>query len=422
MTILRLFFPGDFEDAYVYMGRLVTLTTSRSVRFYNLDKITAELEERYAGLAPVFQLAFARNDWLASEQLRSLSRNAGVVSALRQTYERFPQPVLEIQESLGHKSEEDLNIRARVLLDLLIYNSRMYVASDAGLYRMDMDLNADQCLGAPETKLEARCLSTTAGYGSVHASCGDEGLFSSFDEESPLKPSNRSGMRFVAEKSLRTQWLSYDLVNYSRVVSPLLLHSQQERADSFGPERERKQVIGFDETPLDLGYLLQALVQKHKLREDALQFVYNSSRVFFVHTYDGSFYTFGISSNGPGEPSLKLAFTKRHDGTSARVIGAHTAHVGLVVETDKDVQLFAGDMWSTILPSEAISVRTFPRSKRFQNLVAITLEAGILLAAIIEDPPESDHPAVRRSSRSRRSSALDEPSEQGGAEGDGIPF
>ena len=25
MTILKLFFPGEFEDAYVYMGRLVSL-------------------------------------------------------------------------------------------------------------------------------------------------------------------------------------------------------------------------------------------------------------------------------------------------------------------------------------------------------------------------------------------------------------
>ena len=287
MTILKLFFPGEFEDAYVYMGRLVTLTGNRSVRFHDLDEITAKLEEGYPDLAPALQLAFARNDWLASEQFRSICRSPGVYSAIREAYARFPQPAIVIEEGLDYRPEEDLKIKARVLLDLLIYNSQVYVASDAGLYRMTLDLASGDYLGVPETKLEARCLSTTAGYGSVHASCGDEGLFSSFDEGSSSLSSRESEMHAVAVSSFRTQWLGYDLVSYSTATSPLLLHSQREEAESAGPERERKQIIGFDEEHLDLGYLLKALVIKRKLAADDLQFVYNSSRTFFVRTYDG---------------------------------------------------------------------------------------------------------------------------------------
>ena len=286
----------------------------------------------------------------------------------------------------------------------------------------DFGLASGDYLGVPETKLEARCLSTTVGYGSVHASCGDEGLFSSFDEGSSSLSSRESEMHAVAVSSFRTQWLGYDLVSYSTATSPLLLHSQREEAESAGPERERKQIIGFDEEHLDLGYLLKALVLKRKLAADDLQFVYNSSRIFFVRTYDGSFYTFGISSKSVGDEVPELTFTKRYDGTSACVIGAHSTHAGQVVETDSDVQLFSNNTWSTITPSEAISVRTFPRSKRFQNLVAITLEDGILLAAVIDDSQPSVHSDVRRSSLRRRSSPMDTRKELGRAGVDDFPF
>jgi hypothetical protein len=69
-------------------------------------------------------------------------------------------------------------------------------------------------------------------------------------------------------------------------------------------------------------------------------------------------------------------------------LSAHTlAKKGLAIETDEKILYFdvaIGD-WTLLEDREAMAIRTFPRSARYQNIVAITQEEGVLLVSILDD-------------------------------------
>jgi hypothetical protein len=49
------------------------------------------------------------------------------------------------------------------------------------------------------------------------------------------------------------------------------------------------------------------------------------------------------------------------------------------------VLLFSDHSRYTLEDSDVISVRTFPRSRRYRNVVALTLESGIMLVGLIDE-------------------------------------
>ncbi|MCI0529839.1 MAG: hypothetical protein L0Y56_20540 [Nitrospira sp.] len=163
MKVIKLFLPGRFEDSYVYMGRLLVLTENRTLRMYNLDRIVDFLEVQFSGSLPVPTLMFLRNDWLESSQFKSLMKNKGMARSFLAAFEKFPQPFVELDEKAFRSEEQDLNIPARVLLDMLIYNKRLYVGADTGFYHIDMNWNQDTVTlqGKVKKRHDARCVSTS---------------------------------------------------------------------------------------------------------------------------------------------------------------------------------------------------------------------------------------------------------------------
>ena len=116
MRIVKFFLPGRFEDAYVYMERLIVLTEDRTLRVYNLDQIVDSIETRFPGSLPIPTLLFLRNDWPETSQFKSLMRNKEVARSLLSAFERLPHPYVKLDEDRFHPEELELDISARVLL------------------------------------------------------------------------------------------------------------------------------------------------------------------------------------------------------------------------------------------------------------------------------------------------------------------
>lgn len=68
-----------------------------------------------------------------------------------------------------------------------------------------------------------------------------------------------------------------------------------------------------------------------------------------------------------------------------RILDAKPSALGLVVETMNSVQLFTDDAWLPLLDSPALSVRTFPRSRRYRNLVSVVTEEGLFLIGLFDN-------------------------------------
>jgi len=200
---LSLFLPGSFEDVYIYMGRLIILTAERSLRLYKLEHIVDDLEKRFSSSRPVFTYLFTRNDWLASTQFGALLRNRSIHSAfLTSMQQASRQPYVEIPTHLNYlELERELKIPVRILLDFAVYNQRLYFGTDAGLYHLDTDLEDSQArvIGQPVKRLDARSMSTLAGYGAIHVSCGNDGLFTGFDEFGWVTSRNNHILRHIAD-------------------------------------------------------------------------------------------------------------------------------------------------------------------------------------------------------------------------------
>ena len=80
MRPLGLFLSGRFEDAFLYMGYIIALTEEKTIRTYNLERITSQLEADYPDLVPIPTLLFSRNNWWSNQRVAWLAREPVDVS------------------------------------------------------------------------------------------------------------------------------------------------------------------------------------------------------------------------------------------------------------------------------------------------------------------------------------------------------
>src|SRR6266851_1060976 len=131
VKILRVFLPGDFEDAYVYMGWLIVLTSRRSLRLYNMEQAADNIDASHPRASPVAHYFFARNDWFRSGPFRALMSHDELSRLFWQSTEGFPAS-LDASSHFVLASEYDLGIESSVLLDLACYGGRLYIGASDG--------------------------------------------------------------------------------------------------------------------------------------------------------------------------------------------------------------------------------------------------------------------------------------------------
>ncbi|HWS84667.1 MAG TPA: hypothetical protein VN207_10450 [Ktedonobacteraceae bacterium] len=389
MKIAKLFFPGIYEDAYVYMGRLFILTEQRTILVYDLDKLVNSLEQdsekRVSGSLPIPTYMFSRNDWLSSSQFKSLLRNLGMYSSFLSAFEQFPQPYFEVDKKDFLLKEQELDISDPVILDTLIYNERLYMGATNGFYQIDItwDKKGPVTLGKTEKKIDARCLSTSARYGTVNASCNEEGLFTFVDDFGWWEQGKSSRMQTLANKSLKTSWIGLDIVNYSGYDHLDLFRSNSEKTQ-VKLEPEGRVLVGIDSNGQDLSYLFEAVQARYNIPTEKIQFTFNSSNRLFLHTDAGFLHSIQIHSEND---IIQLGKAKVSKETTNRILSINSTKLGPVIETSDQVALVLdknGQIF-TLSESGALVVRTFPRSKRFQNMVAIVDDNGVFLVSLFDE-------------------------------------
>lgn len=380
MKITKMFVPGVYEDAYIYMGRLIILTEERSVRIYNLDKIAELYEWNYPKTQPLPTIMFSRNDWLASNQFKSLMKNINVYQSFLEIFDELH--TYNVSEHHIFPDEQELNLLDPAVLDILIYNSRLYVGATNGLYQVDIQLeNNTTQLTSPSRKHEDRCLSISARYGTVNASCNESGLFTFIDDFGWSNPEKEHGIKLhLANKSLKTAWIDQGIVNYPSHDHPYIFKSSFEKK-SVGVEREGKILTSVSNVSTDLGGLLETT----RFQKETIRLAYNANNKLFISTVDGKFFT--VPLKHLKNDSFELGNSKRSEEVISGVLTVNQCKTGAVIETSERIILVSEKEGKVFPLSEfgAISVRTFPRSRRFQNLITIVNEDGLFLVSTFDD-------------------------------------
>ncbi len=388
MRMLQLFFLGRFENAYVYMGRLVILTEERTLLVCNLKRLITSLEGQYPAYAPILSMMFTNNDWLMGQQFKASIRNRDIAQNMLLACDRVAQSPIVLNGQTSFEYEERVEVSDEVILDMLLYSRRLYLAGTDGFYHVDLDWDSGtaRMREKPTKRLDAYCIRTTAGYGAVNVSCGDDGLFSSIDEFGWLHGRNHGYPDMVAqdEQSAGTAWAAYDLMNYRTFDTPFLLRNQHEKLQrEIAPERERTVLTQIGVTRWELQQLIMEVQEKYVIPPEDIQYMYNDDKQLFIHTFEGYFYVFQMGIAESGAPFIRMKDTYKSGYT--RILNAYAVDSGLIVETDEHILLFADGTWTPILNDVALSIKTFQRSDRYRNLVAITLEEGLLLTSLFDE-------------------------------------
>jgi hypothetical protein len=365
MKVERLLIPGRFQDVYLYRGWFIGLTDYRSLKFVHLPSVSDQV----------------RRFFRASE---SSSSDAGI--AEDRTGEPTPEahaPQLAPQildMATGFSRDVDLVVDASVVLDLAVYRQHLYVGTDKGLYSAPLELSR---LGSLHTGLErrhdARTLKVTARFDTVAVSCGEEGLFGAL--RTSEAPHDRLSLRKLEKQSLKSAWLLSSLVNYPSHREWDILPTREE---GWAGGEEQWRVADFPETQrFGLASLLEE-IRRHQpnFDKDDVQFSFNSDRYIFVHTFNGEFFSLRLGKRR-GVPHVY--FHRTYKGTGVRILSAAPLGTGVVIETNNRVFLFAREKWFPLVDRDAFSIRTFPTSHKFRNIVSIATEDGLYLVSAIPD-------------------------------------
>ena len=390
MIITKLFIPGRYEDAYIYMGRLILVTGDLSFRHHNLNDLIERLELKNSRNLPAARFLFARNDWFSTEQFRLQMRNPDIADAYVRAIHGLGEMVV-LDNLTSAEGEQDLKIEMNALLDITVYRRRVYLAADTGFFDMEIEWENDELpISRRRKRLDTQCYSLSTSYGTANASCGDAGLFSFYDDFDTLNWSS-SNVPYrepekTADTSLRSGWFGEDLINYTGKTDATILHGQTHELDR-PTAGERKVVTGLSKYRSDMDFLFQGLKLKYKLAREDVDFLWNSTATLYVQTKTNHFYSAGIKIGDDGERTLR--FSKEFNGGIGRILAATMVRAGkspaLVAEAYDRVAVLVGGRWQIVTEGQALTVRTFPGSKRYKNLIAITLDDGVMLASIFDE-------------------------------------
>jgi hypothetical protein len=359
-----------------------------------MESVVNKLEENKVLLdAPT--LLFFRNDLIKSPGFRDRLDNENGKESFLKAVNRLASEPIKITTDFVKPVEWDLKIPADIMLDLNIYNGRLYIGTNTGLYHLDLDWEAKTTkpINTAQKRLDAKCIHTTAKYGTVNASCGFDGWFS-FLDDFDLGMSNSRKEKHNFEYSLRTAWLDFDLVNYPTTVTPTLFNSvknifpKQLIKSKKNVEPEEWIITDFlEDNKFELNSLFVNLNSPDKIDIEDLQFVHNSSKTLFLSTYNGQLFALGLKTSSLNNPTV--SYVKKYDGLNSLVSSLHTLSGGnssaLVLETDEQVILFAHNTFTPVFDGEVISIRTFSGSKHYRNIISLTTSNEVLLIAIFDE-------------------------------------
>jgi hypothetical protein len=372
---VKLRIPGEFEDAFIYMGRLLLLGANATVHSIRLSQL---LDRLAAGRRrDLLRVLFERNDNLGAKGLiaaAGTARAANRVLAGLVSEDLIADPKPE--------SEIVLDVDYSVPLDFLVYNRRAYFATDQGLISQDVDFDSSAArrVGISERRTDPACLAVTARFGAVNASCEDNGLFQSLDEFGWLGSPRRRKMTHIADESRRTSWLHEGFVNYTDSHSFSIFDTRLQTIPvTSADERERHAVVAIGKSDEDAS--VRNELQQRDIEPSDVLHLWSSLSGVFVQSKSNLVFVRTRTDETDGHHSKVVSLGRGFQS----ILWAGTFGRGTIIETDDAVIAFENHQTYVIENQPAIAVKTFPSSRWYRRVVATVLEDEVVLSSVLYD-------------------------------------
>jgi hypothetical protein len=373
--LVRVGLTGGFVDAFIYRTQLYVVTLKGELRVYEVSDIEDRLAEEAGRLGNAISYTMFH-----SRGLGAAPRQKDATSTFRGRVARDEiKSVLWLDgESLPYRSG-NLGVPGHAVLDVLIYIDRLYLATEDGLLATDTHSQIED-LGL-RSLLPYRCLSAKVSLGAVAASCGEEGLNILFDDFAWL---GKRGRKEVADSfSLRAAYAGLGLVNYTSQAEFRFLEGRYEQ---LGADNASRAFVDFKRTGLAQA-LFQRLTEAAQAEEDEFEYTFNRGPTFFAFLH-GKVYRAFIRTVGE-QQQRRVTWPRLQATYQGRVVEAQVFGDHILVETLGSVIFVPREGKPTnAYRGPVVSLRAFPRSKRYQALATLVAEKGLVLLA--GTPAEAD--------------------------------
>lgn len=389
MKTLKFTIEVDAIESYIYSGHVFLILSNGKIIFLPLSRIIRKLIEGYPIFENLIRVSFQRNDYLNNNQ-------AEVFFGIGEMKKSFIDLWQKASEEVDFKivlNENDYTIIDEVptmpVLDLKLYAMRFYIGSVEGLY--EINLNSDDRYHLeptkPQKRFDAKVTCLNAKSGEIIISSNSNGLFhgSFLNSSNKLKVIEKS----VSQKSIRTGWSGYDVVNYDKQNNFEYFVNETENIEKkpnyskFDEYSERRRITEFGSSK----YGLSTLLANSNIEKDQINYCFNSSTSGFFFMKDGSF--LNVNLNKPKNKQLyfvsrnnELPALKNGNSNFLAPISTSIVPEGCVVEYFDKVVLYQNSKAKVIETSPSINVRTYPSSKRYRNLISVTKEREVSIHSI----------------------------------------
>ena len=395
MNSVRLFMPGNFLDSYIYAGHLFAIFSDGTIRALDISELLASIISVRKADTILHKIAFQRNDWIENPQGRSFLAIRRVSGNFLAEWRRICK-----EDLIASPSEEKWKFIGKLpelkINDFRVYGMKVMVGARSGVFEVGIEARENKHIlrasGDLRKVSDIPAIALNAKGGQMVVSAGNEGLL-----HGPIGyPNNRTPLSADEHvtTSLRTGWQGYDLVNYISQQDFSYFENetkkQEERPHLYSRTDEPSEKILIATFGRRIVSSAELIPQEYSNKDD-LMLSFNSNNGFFQIRRDGRIQWFMTKRIRDGrleiDPRERALGKIDRRGSAFRPMSAHFGRDKTVLEFfDKVRVLESGHLW-TLEGGPAVSLRTFPSSRRFRNLVLITSEKGIIIHSLSPRTP-----------------------------------
>ncbi len=394
MTSIRLFIPEKMSDAYIYAGHIFAVFGDGIVKVLPLEKMLHALAKKYPRYAAIMRPAFTRNDWLTNQQTGSYFQSIDILDTIKLLWQNLASQTI-ILDNLSDAWQPFWEIPAYPVYDMRVFARRVYLGHRDGVHEGLIHLERDTV--TPQNGLmkifDARTIDISANSGELLFSANSAGLFHGNLWEKQGERTTVSDKQ-IAAKSLRTEWRGFNVVNYEYSDSFTYLANTTEKvADaktitrySSADEAIKKERIT---TMAAEQYSLAEL--KTPIDPDDVLYSFGDSNksYFLLENRQLRAVNWASKEIRLSRQSNEIPNNNLFDDVPCSMLPFAG---GFIIEFF-DTVVYLRDGQVTTLESEpVISVRIFPTSRRFRQLVCITREDGIALHSFFPTAAQISYP------------------------------
>lgn len=381
--------PGNYEDIYLYKGRLYLWTVEHDLLVLNWDALLESVSDYVPREHLAFHWSFARNDYLRSAQFAEMLQDPDLGRDFALKALAIDSARLVIDRSLL-ASHTVFATQSTVdeITDVLLYNDVLYVGSTSGVYGSFVARNNEESLERVDKIGEPHTVAISARYGTLTGACCEDGLFC----WSTLQLDTRPRILYRTERFTREAcWLRSDFLTLGEGSFTYFVNERAKKREKGGRRTDRLQesaLEGDDSIIVEYGHEVIEALRLIRDPQPTLRTLFTLNNHVYLCAMVGerlqvvrwfrplradSFYKRGLVNP-----------TTYHDLGVDVFSGAAIDTKTIVLDTDGGTLILHEDTQEQFLltPGVNVEVRTFPNSKWYGCLVCSIKEDHALVSCI----------------------------------------